>query len=96
MATGAGLSEKAPPSQPLVEAWFSSPEGYYSLADSPANATCQVRAGLCWCLSLCSGPQLVPQLSSAACGHVSFGRAPRLHSRLLWPTELLTEKVIKC
>ena len=45
------------PQRPLVEAWFSSPEGYYSLADSPANATCQVRCGAAAALSLCSGPE---------------------------------------
>ena len=32
------------PARPLVEAWYNSSEGYYSVVDSPANATCQVRA----------------------------------------------------
>ena len=42
---GLDRAERVRPQRPLVEAWFSSPEGYYSLADSPANATCQVRCG---------------------------------------------------
>ncbi|KAK9822485.1 hypothetical protein WJX81_001062 [Elliptochloris bilobata] len=38
------------PPKPLVDAWFNTTEGYYSVIDNPANATCeaQVRTALAW------------------------------------------------
>ena len=63
------------PARPLVEAWYNSSEGYYSVVDSPANATCQVRASLHKAdLSLTSKSTLCPTPSSHQC-HLPAGCA---------------------